>query len=389
MKRGPDAGTTMTFPETSRERAWTAAVGAALLALVGGSVLFTDAVYGNFVWQYFWGPVYADAQGAQCAVWNGGAVELLYGNAACAAATEPVAYPGYTLVSEAGYAITLLTALVGVHFMLQRLRLAERLGMLYALFPFVLLGGALRVVEDANNAAEMFGNADPFLGYPLNALIISPVIYFVVFAVTLAALVGSILLARRTDYTDDYLRPLAATGTVLLAANVLGLGYLAVTRDYVQFLPVFTVLTLGFATVITAVVWWAARRWLPAVTSGTEAAGALILWGHAVDGVANVLGLDWGAELGYPRGDLVSKHPLNEYIVDATHGLLPESVTHLTGDTWPFILVKVAAVLLVLSLFDEQLREEAPRYTTLMLVAVLAVGLGPGTRDMLRATFGI
>ena len=379
----------MTFPETSAERTWTAVVGAALVALVGGSVLFTDAVYGNFVWHYFWGPVYADAQGAQCAVWSGGAVELLYNNAACAAASEPVAYPGYTLISEAGYAITLLTALVGVHFMLERLQIGEDMDLLWALFPFVLLGGALRVVEDANNAAEMFGNLDPFLGYPLNTLIISPVIYFVMFAVTLAAILGSVLLARRTDFFEDYHRPLAATGTVLLAANVLGLGYLAATRDYVQFIPVFTVLTLGLASVITAIVWWAARRWLPSVTSGTERVGALVLWGHAVDGVANVLGLDWGAELGYPRGDLVSKHPLNEYIVDATHALLPESLVHFTGDTWPFILVKVAAVLLVLSLFDEDLREEAPRYTTLMLVAVLAVGLGPGTRDMLRATFGI
>jgi len=377
------------FPETSAERTWTAVVGAALVALVGGSVLFTDAVYGNFVWHYFWGPVYADAQGAQCAVWSSGAAELLYSNAACAAASEPVAYPGYTLVSEAGYAVTLLTALVGVHFMLNRLRIGQRLELLYALFPFVLLGGTLRVVEDANNAAETFGNVEPFISYPLNTLIISPVIYFVMFAVTLVALSGSVALARRTEVFDDYLRPMAATGIVLVTANFLGLGYLAATRDYVEFLPVFTVLTVGLATVITAVVWWGVRRWLPSVTDGTETAGALVLWGHAIDGVANVIGLDWGAELGYPRGDLVSKHPLNQYIVDATHAVLPESVIHYTGDTWPFILVKVAAVLLVLSLFDEELREDAPRYTTLMLVAVLAVGLGPGTRDMVRATFGI
>ena len=377
------------FPETSAERTWTAAVVAVVAALVGGSLLFTDIVYGEFIWHYFWGPVYADAQGAQCAVYSGGTVELLFSNAACAAASEPVAYPGYTIISEIGYALTLLGSLVGVHFFLERFQVGERLNLLYALFPFVLLGGALRVVEDANNAAELFGDLDPFLSYPLNALIISPVIYFVVFAVTLAALVSTVLLARRTDIFGDYHRPLATAGAVILGANVVGLGFLAATRDYVEFIPVFTVATLGLATVITAVVWWAARRWLPSVTSGTETAGALILWGHAVDGVANVIGLDWGAELGYPRGDLVSKHPLNEYIVDATHALLPESVVHFTGDTWPFILVKVAAVLLVLSLFDEQLRDEAPRYTTLMLVAVLAVGLGPGTRDMLRATFGI
>ncbi|AHG04233.1 hypothetical protein HALDL1_11985 [Halobacterium sp. DL1] len=379
----------MSFPETDRERTWTAVVGLALVALVVGSLLLRDTVYGGFIWHYFWGPVYADAQGAQCAVWNGGNVELLSSTAACAAATEPVAYPGYTLISEAGYAVTLLASLIGVSFLLDHMRVAEKTKFLYALFPFVLFGGALRVVEDANNAAELFGNTEPFLDYPLNALIISPVIYFVMFAITLVVLVAAVYLARRTDIAEDYYRPLAAAGTVLLVANILGLGYLAATRDYVSFIPVFTVLTLGLATVITAPVWWVVRRSLPTVYSGTENVGALILWGHAVDGVANVLGLDWGAELGYPRGDLGSKHPLNQYIVDFTHSVLPESVIHYTGDTWPFIVVKVLAVLLVLSLFDEELREEAPRYFTLMLVAVLAVGLGPGTRDMLRATFGI
>jgi uncharacterized membrane protein len=379
----------MTFPETDRERAWTAVVVGALVALVGGALLFRDAVYGGFVWHYFWGPVYADAQGATCAVWNSGNVQLLYNTSSCAAANEPVAYPGYTLVSEVGYAVTLLAALVGVSFLLNRLRVGEDVKLLYALFPFVLLGGALRVVEDANNAAELFGNTDPFIDYPLNALIISPVIYFVMFAITLAALVSCVYFARRTDVVEDYYRPLAGIGTTLLVATLALLAYLAVTRDYVTFVPVFTVVTLVLATIITAAVWWYVRRGLPTVYRGTETAGAVVLWGHAVDGVANVLGLDWGAELGYPRGDLGSKHPLNQYIVDFTHNVLPESVIHYTGDTWPFIVVKVAAVLFVLSLFDEELSEEAPRYTTLMLVAVLAVGLGPGTRDMLRATFGI
>jgi uncharacterized membrane protein len=43
----------------------------------------------------------------------------------------------------------------------------------------------------------------------------------------------------------------------------------------------------------------------------------------------------------------------------------------------------------VLWVFEDEIFEESPRYTMLLLVAVLAVGLGPGTRDMLRATFGV
>jgi len=39
--------------------------------------------------------------------------------------------------------------------------------------------------------------------------------------------------------------------------------------------------------------------------------------------------------------------------------------------------------------FNGEMFEESPRYTLLLLITVLAVGLGPGSRDMLRATFGI
>jgi uncharacterized membrane protein len=43
----------------------------------------------------------------------------------------------------------------------------------------------------------------------------------------------------------------------------------------------------------------------------------------------------------------------------------------------------------VVWVFEPELFDETPRYSILLLIAVLAVGLGPGTRDMLRATFGV
>jgi uncharacterized membrane protein len=114
----------------------------------------------------------------------------------------------------------------------------------------------------------------------------------------------------------------------------------------------------------------------------------VILWGHAVDGVANVVGLDWMTAIG-AGPNLVPKHPVNQFVVDATAATLPSSVLAVTGDTWPFLIVKLVAATFVLWVFEEEIFEESPRYTMLLLVAVLAVGLGPGTRDMLRATFGV
>lgn len=371
----------MKFPETDAERAWTAILGVGLVALVGGSLVFPDRVYGGFIWHYFWGPVYADAHSAACVVWNGGAQTLLYENARCATASGIVAEPGYTLVSEVGYALTLVFMLAGVVFLIRRLRVGEEYTFLYALFPFVLFGGALRVVEDANDTGAAA------LDYPLNALLISPVIYFTVFALTLAALLLAVWLAR-SGHTAGYERPLFAFGAAFLGVTLAYLGSLVVTDPAVSFHPVFTVLTYAIALAVTAADYWLLTRYAPGVLAGSGLAGAVVIFGHVVDGASNVLALDFGKELGLPY-DLTPKHPVNQFIVEFTRGTLPHTVTETIGAAWPFLLVKILAATFVVSLFDRRMYEENPRYTVLLLVAVLAVGLGPGTRDMLRATFGV
>lgn len=373
------------FPETKTERAWTAAVVGIVTALVGGSLLFPDLVYGSFIWQYFWGPVYADAHSAGCAVWNGGSPQLYAQADACQSVDGPTAYPGYTLVSEIGYAFTLIFSLTGVVFFLRRLDIGSSVSFIYPLIPYMLFGGALRVVEDAMDAVPE--GVEPAIQYPANSLIISPLIYFTVFFITLAALLVSVWLDR-SGTTETFEWPLAAIGTAILAGTIGYLGWLAATETYVEFHPIFTVLTMGLAVLIAVGLWVPIRRRFPWMASGTPVLGGVILWAHSVDGVSNVLALDWGQELGLAH-DLVPKHPVNRGIIAITESVLPESITALIGTAWPFLLVKIAAALVVVALFDEEMFEEGPRFTTLLLIAVIAVGLGPGTRDMLRATFGI
>ena len=368
-----------------RERAWLYGVGAAVVALIGGSLLFPDSVYGGFIWHYFWGPVYADAHSATCAVWDGGARTLLGSAEACAAAAEPVAYPGYTLVSEVGYAVTLLVMLSGLVLLLRRLDVGEDVALFYALLPFMFFGGMLRVVEDASD--QVPAGADAAISYPWNALIISPVIYFTVFAVTLAILLVGVWLAR-TGRAESYERPTFAGGVLVLAATLGYLLYLAVTTEFVAFHPIFPAVILAGATVTAGATWWLVERYEPEINAGTGLVGLVVIWGHAVDGVANVVGLDWAQELGLVR-DLVPKHPVNKAIVDFTAAYVPESITSVIGTAWGFLLVKLVVAVAVVWVFDEQIMEESPRFSIMLLIAILAVGLGPGTRDMLRATFGV
>jgi len=103
--------------------------------------------------------------------------------------------------------------------------------------------------------------------------------------------------------------------------------------------------------------------------------------------VANVVGIDWAKELGLPA-DLVPKHPVNRALIRVGEQF-PEAVQQFLGTAWPFLVVKIVAAIFVVWVFDEQIFEESPRYAILLLVTIVAVGLGPGTRDMLRATFGI
>ena len=375
--------------DTSPERLWIGTTGTILAALLVGSLLFRELVYGRFLWQYFWGPVVADGNGANCAVWSGGSVTFPSGAAGCTQAEtagQIVAYPGYTLVSEIGYIVTLLFALFGAILLLQRLELGTDRKFFYALFPFMLFGGALRTVEDAGVAAVRAG-AEPLIAFPWSAAIISPFIYVTVFGLTLGAVLLSVRL-ESTGYVEGYEYPLAGIGTALLVGSVGYLTYLGVTTDYVIIQPQVLVVILGGATLSAWLVWKGIEASYPELNAGTGTIGFVVIWAHAVDGVANVVGLDWMPALG-AGANLVPKHPVNQAIVEYTALLLPESILAVTGDAWPFLLVKLAAATFLVWVFNEELFEETPRYAILLLVAVVAVGLGPGTRDMLRATFGV
>lgn len=365
-------------------RAWAAVVGVITAVLVLGSVLFPRQVYDGFLWRYFWGPVVADGNGAPCVVRENGETTFVESIAECRQATGVVAEPGYTTVSTLSYALILVFALVGVVLLLRRLDLGYDPGLFYALFPFVLFGGALRTVEDVSVA--LGPESAVTVPFPWSALLISPFIYFTVFFVTLGALLFAIALDRR-GAVDRYHAPLAAVGTVALTVTIAYLTYAAVAADPVSFHLSVPVITLVGATILTAITWFLVERFAPEINYGTGYMGALVIWGHAVDGIANVLSLDWAGALGLPGYS--PKHVVNAAIHDYTGQIQPAWLSDLIGTTWPFLFVKLGAAVFVVWIFDEQIFEESPAYAMLLLITVLAVGLGPGTRDFLRATLGI
>jgi uncharacterized membrane protein len=378
----------METEEFVSERTWIGGFLALVGGLVIGSIAAPRAVYDRFIWQYFWGPVYSDAQTARCAVLTGDGIDLYGTDAACqgAADTGVVAYTGYTLVSEVGYMVILLFMLVGVLLLLARLDLATDFRLFFSLVPFMLFGGVLRVVEDATDAAVDAG-FEPAIGYPLNTLLISPIIYATVFVFTLGALIVSLRL-ERDGVVPNQFRAMTGIGSGILGLTLAYLFYLALTTEYVRFFPQILILDVGIASVLAYLIYKAVDEYKPEINAGTGLVGLVVLWAHAIDGVANVIAADWATALGHPF-TYGAKHPANRIIIGITDSILPESIASVIGTSWPFLLVKLVVALGIVWLFDEQIMEESPRYALLLLVAAVAVGLGPGTRDILRVTFAI
>lgn len=370
------------------ELAWVGTLLAGVVALAGGAVAFTERVYWGFLWRYFWGPVVADGRGESCLVYLRSTGEVAPGSAAggCArTAGQFVAVPGYTPVSTAGYMVVLVFMLVGVYYILQRLALEPYRQFFFALVPFMLFGGVLRAVEDSFVSARRAG-LEPPVDLPWSALIISPFIYFTVFFVTFGTILFAIWLAR-TGRVENYYDPLRRIGGTVLALAVLYLLFLSATTDYVGWNPMVFVVTVGVATAIAYGVYAAVDRYRPSIHAGTGYMGLVVIWGHAIDGVANVLASDWAQLFGV--GQYSAKHVVNRIIVDVTNAIQPAAVTATVGDSWPFLVVKIVVAVAIVAIFDEQFVDESPRYAVMLLVAIVAVGLGPGTRDMVRVTLGI
>jgi uncharacterized membrane protein len=161
--------------------------------------------------------------------------------------------------------------------------------------------------------------------------------------------------------------PLAVSG-LLVALVPTGAALL----DADTIAPEWPLGAAALAAVVTAGLWWLLRAWEPRVEV-LGWAGAMTVFAHALDALTTVLGV--------VHMDFVERTPLSRLLIDVAVDV-PVPVL---GAGWLFVLVKLLLGAGVAWLLAPTVHDE-PRIGFLILVLVIAVGLGPGVNNVLLFT---
>ncbi len=140
--------------------------------------------------------------------------------------------------------------------------------------------------------------------------------------------------------------------------------------------PFWPVIGGVLAGVIAALAWLLLSFTVTEAAAVTGMSGALVVFSHSLDGVSTAIGVD--------VLDAGEKTPASQAILDLAARL---PVADSIGVGWLFVLVKITLALLIVSLFEEYVREQ-PRQARVLLGIVAAVGIGPGIHNLLLFTIG-
>jgi uncharacterized membrane protein len=412
---------------------WLGLVGAVAALLGLGALVRPDLVVDQFLWRNFWGPTVADANQSGSAVRNG-----------------VQAGEGYTLVSEVTYGLILAGALLSIyHHVIKKRGIEADGGFIGAMVPYVLLGPTARALEDASafcvSGTTGASGCDPGV---FSYVFISPIIYLAIAAAVLVhlllahrvheadrakrlttvggwlgvqvlaytaayatladqfsvlaspvtvavlALAAVVVYTFATDRGGDHVRwatavwglPMVGTAIALIAHWELVGPWVEPTRDAVWQIAPTTIVGVALAVALVGLVGWWGRSRSTTLASFASPLNLTLVAGHMVDAVATFTALcsdpdgplcTGASFLGFGVAGYGEKHPVSEVFLG-------------TLDGWGYVVMKLVLVCAIVVLVDHAERDgEDPDLIGIVKLAVLVLGLAPGTRNLVRVFMGV
>jgi uncharacterized membrane protein len=264
----------------------------------------------------------------------------------------------YTIVDTLTYAAILIIAVFLVYLWLRRTGISIGHDFVLSLIPYVVLGGLLRVVEDSGMVPA-----------PFYVLLVTPIIFIVIFAYALSALVIARALEGR-GIISQYSKGFAAAGigacvVVGFVLLLFGLGVIPVA-GYTPTIDIGVLVIILTMASSTSLVIWAALRYLAGWTYVSDILYKLLIFGHMLDASATSFGIDL-----HPI-PYVEQHVVGSTLIEAT------------GTAFSMFALKVAVIIPAIYILELYRKEGNPALWHLILLAMIMVGLAPGIRDMVR-----
>lgn len=258
---------------------------------------------------------------------------------------DPVIYDtGYNPINTVTWALLLGISILGLIRIFRHFKIKMDEQLLLHTMPYVLAGSSLRVIEDAELVRP-----------PASYLLITPLIYFLVFLVTGASLILCTRFGGRKS-----LQIYSSIGLLWMFINLAALSIVGIQRPMVP----AAVLILG--SLLTAS-FFIMRKVVPWLSFLDDRFNLAILYAHLLDASSTYIGVDW---FGY-----YEKHVVPTYLIN------------FFGTASIMYPLKLLVLLPVLSILDSSM--EDPSLRNLTKIVLITLGLAPAIRNTLRLTLGI
>jgi len=263
---------------------------------------------------------------------------------------DPIIYDtSYNPVDTITWAIVLGLAIIGLLKLLGRLKISMDERLLLFTLPYILAGSSLRVIEDANLVAA-----------PWRYLLITPLIFFLVFFVT----AGVLIMARRI-WGEEYHKNYAAIGFLWTGCNLAVLSTVGLVNSWV--IPAVFLLGTAFAGGVILCGRHLSARCLPGLKFLDGRYSQMIIYAHMLDAGSTYIGVDWF--------DYYEKHVVPTFLIE------------LAGTAAIMFPLKLIILLPVLSMIDRSIEDRTLRNLTKL--ALITLGLAPAVRNTLRLALGV
>jgi len=250
------------------------------------------------------------------------------------------------------YVIILFVGIYAVLKLLNKLRIKVDEEFIIATIPYIFMGSVFRVIEDAD-----------LLKPPVKYFFITPLIFFVIFAICFGILLISRYL-EKIHKIKNYLHTYALAGAALSSAGVAILIYEASSGLNFSIL----VYSLVPAIVLTELV----RKLSPAIgmTYIRSTIYSFAIFSFILDSFTTYIGVD---RMGY-----TNKHPFSSFL------------TSIFGTGAILIPLSLILVLVIVFLLEKDSRDDQDKGEKYMLALTLIVlGFSMGARNLLAMVLGV